>query len=380
MPRIVNPYVNTYVSLYITMDPVPNFLKSEDLDYVPGFEDSIFLINTSKWLKGVKENPLLKERNIRVLAENFDGYSVFLPKYLKPGGQKPHSLIFDENVIDDSIAIEKVARYVSLIPFIGDAQAFGHDEIPDCWCTDEQFLTLGFGDYSEHAILLCNYFNYIDKIQNTSCVSYIILGKAYPEGMTTYVMRMSTNTPEVEFWNGKTGECFYYDKSYKTNTFLCCTVSRSFNNTKTTADSICQLKEVGCIVTFDNVYVNVQDFSDPGLIDLDLKDETKWKPFLNDISKQKYFPKGITTIQKDLFYEDPSVEEADELNDKIFEHLKRNIEISRAAFGVEGKALRTKWERVANEKIKRILADYDFYCFTKKKSGINVIDRTLSYY
>lgn len=51
VPRIVNPFINTYVSLYITLDPIPDFTKNDDLDYVPGFEDSIFLINGTKWLK-----------------------------------------------------------------------------------------------------------------------------------------------------------------------------------------------------------------------------------------------------------------------------------------------------------------------------------------
>jgi coiled-coil and C2 domain-containing protein 2A len=36
--------------------------------------------------------------------------------------------------------------------------------MPDLYCTSQEFLDLGAGGYEEHAILLCNYFNYIDKI------------------------------------------------------------------------------------------------------------------------------------------------------------------------------------------------------------------------
>ena len=205
------------------MDPVPGFLKSDDIDYVPGFEDSIFLINTCKWLKAVKEDLKLKFRHIRVLVENFDGYSVFMPRYIRQGGQKPPEIVLDEiNNPKDPLSIEKASRYVSLIPFIEDQQTFDYEDLPDCWCSDDQFLSLGFGDYEEHAVLLCNYFNYIDRVQNGGAVtSYLVLGKAYPEGMTTYVMRQSNNTPDVEFWNAKTGDCFILTKDImRINSFV----------------------------------------------------------------------------------------------------------------------------------------------------------------
>lgn len=38
-----------------------------------------------------------------------------------------------DNYSNDEFAIEKVARYVSLIPFIDDNQAF--IEMPDLYCT-----------------------------------------------------------------------------------------------------------------------------------------------------------------------------------------------------------------------------------------------------
>jgi len=62
----------------------------------------------------------------------------------------------------DEFAIERVARYVSLIPFIEDNKAF--QEMPDLFCTSQELLDLGAGDYEEHAILLCNFFNYIDRV------------------------------------------------------------------------------------------------------------------------------------------------------------------------------------------------------------------------
>lgn len=57
-------------------------------------------------------------------------------------------------------AIETAARFVSLIPFKEDLKKF--EDMADLYCTNQQFLDLGEGDFEEHAILLCNYFNYID--------------------------------------------------------------------------------------------------------------------------------------------------------------------------------------------------------------------------
>ena len=40
-------------------------------------------------------------------------------------------------------------------------------------------------------------------------------------------------------------------------------------------------------------------------------------------SKRKYFPNGISTIQKDLIYEQPTSEEGYLLKEKIASHLKK---------------------------------------------------------
>ena len=88
--------------------------------------------------------------------------------------------------------------------------------------------------------------------------------------------------------------------------------------TKATSDSVCQLKEIGCVISHDNIYVNIQEFADPGLIEMDLKDIKNWKPFLNDFSRKKYFPEGIASIQKDLSYNMPTSEESYQLKEKIF--------------------------------------------------------------
>ncbi len=64
---------------------------------------------------------------------------------------------------DDFYAIEKAARFVSMVPFIDDLTMF--QNMPDMYSSCQEFLDLGAGDYEEHAILLANYFQYIDEAQ-----------------------------------------------------------------------------------------------------------------------------------------------------------------------------------------------------------------------
>ncbi len=106
---------------------------------------------------------------------------------------------------------------MSLIPFIDDNRLF--QGMPDFYCTSQQFLDLGSGDYEEHAVLLCNYFNYIDgqqsknvDVKNDGQIrSYLVMGKGIPEGLTTYVMRKHTKNSMVELWNAIKGEAYYFD-------------------------------------------------------------------------------------------------------------------------------------------------------------------------
>jgi coiled-coil and C2 domain-containing protein 2A len=95
---------------------------------------------------------------------------------------------------------------------IEDSQAF-NGAMPDLWCDSQEFLDLGAGDCEEHAILLCNYFNYIDEKQNRKHIkSYVCLGLGYPEGKTAYVMRRDTNSNHVELWNPMRGEAYFFGR------------------------------------------------------------------------------------------------------------------------------------------------------------------------
>ena len=78
------------------------------------------------------------------------------------------------------------------------------------------------GDEEEHAVLLCNYFLFLNK------KAWLITGTAIPEGTTTYVLTRE-DSGSYWIWSPSTGEHY--------NQF----------------DSFCPLKTVGSIVNHENV-------------------------------------------------------------------------------------------------------------------------------
>ena len=107
-------------------------------------------------------------------------------RYLTP--IKPPEEVIRSGANDDEFAIERAARFVSLIPFADDLSFY--KEMDDVYCNCQEFLDLGSGDYEEHAILLANYFQYIDDFQHKGTYkNYIVFGEALPEGESVYVMR-----------------------------------------------------------------------------------------------------------------------------------------------------------------------------------------------
>lgn len=179
--------ITTYVNLSISLDPVLELPAENEYEYYPGAENAQLLYSATNWIKAMKKKKLFANRHYRAFGENVMGQSVLLCRYLTP--QSPPIEIYDfEHYVDDEFAIEKSARFVSMIPFIEDNRAF--EDLPDLFCTSQEFIDLGAGDYEEHAILLCNYFNFIDTAQGRpNFKSYLVIGKGMPEGYTAYVMR-----------------------------------------------------------------------------------------------------------------------------------------------------------------------------------------------
>ena len=149
-------------------------------------------------------------------------------------------------------------------------------------------------------------------------------------------------------------------------------MSKNYKQTRSNTNKICPMKSVGAIVTFDNVLVNVQDESDPSLIDFNLDNKINWKPFLTENSKANYFPQGIKTVQKPLEYTDPNEEEALNLKEEIRNYIKEEIQKERTkTTGLNDVPLRTEGLNKINPKIESILERYEMFTFKTTKSGIN---------
>lgn len=141
-------------------------------------------------------------------------------KYLAPLQPPPNpfesrdTFVLDGRPLD---AIPALVRFVSLVAFLPDMQAFIGDMgtartsqsrarahtwrcclrvgnrtlAADLWCTSDEFLnTVGAGDWEEHATLLVNFLMWVDRRNGTdNWENYIVIGQGIPEGDTVYVLR-----------------------------------------------------------------------------------------------------------------------------------------------------------------------------------------------
>jgi coiled-coil and C2 domain-containing protein 2A len=160
----------------------------------------------------------------------------------------------------------------------------------------------------DHGILLCNYFNFIDKIEGRrDYESLLVICKAFPYGKCIFVLRRDKATKNCEIWDPYKGECYYMPaKEYEV--FCCFIKYEKQQESVEKAKDICPIIEVSCLVSRDNVYFNLQDeLKLPG-VDLNIEDENLWKPFLSERTRNELFEKGvIETIQTPVnpeFYPD----------------------------------------------------------------------------
>ena len=200
----------SYISLSINLDPLLELPAENEYDFYPGGEDSKLLRAGALWSNSHRVVPKGAPLVVKMFGENVERKSILICRYLTPQAP-PKELLDLEHGPEREInfAIQTIARFVSLIPFIEDNSSF--EEMPDMWCTSQEFIDFNGGDYEEHAILLCNYFNYIDGILNKDTVkSYIVLGSAVPEGYTTYVLRRNIKTNHAEIWDAVRGFAYFF--------------------------------------------------------------------------------------------------------------------------------------------------------------------------
>lgn len=113
----------TYINLSINIEPnIELPYENNELSY-PGFETQKTLDDGAKWVHDRQAATKFKHPNIAVFGENIRGESILLCRYLT--AQKPPAQVVDlELNPTDNYAIEKAARFVSMIPYIEDLRLF----------------------------------------------------------------------------------------------------------------------------------------------------------------------------------------------------------------------------------------------------------------
>jgi len=196
-----------YINLDVTLDPPLVPMPRATHEIVGGKEPTVVIKHVHNWLDQFKNQ---KDRRVLAMGTDMDGRSRLVCRYIRP--QQPPSHINPA----DPFAIEMAARYVSMIPFLEDREMFPQLG-DDLWCTDQEFLNIQCGDWEEHAILLCNYFNYIDRFRkkeeegykNFPISSYCVLCDMLPHGEIMMVMRRDCSTGHCEFWEAVRGICYF---------------------------------------------------------------------------------------------------------------------------------------------------------------------------
>lgn len=130
-------------------------------------------------------------------------------------------------------------------------------------------------------------------------------------------------------------------------------------------DAICQLKSVGCIISRDNVWANVQEFDDPALLNYDINDAKCWRPFFTNSNRSKYFANGALIESEqitELRYMKPmDKERADVIAMKIQNYITEQFESER----IKVNRMRTKWNNQMESILNSILAK----CEMKRKKA-----------
>ncbi|XP_053314268.1 coiled-coil and C2 domain-containing protein 2A [Spea bombifrons] len=225
-------------------------------------------------------------RQCLTTVTDINGTMVFVTRYIKP--LNPPQEFLDANPNNTQAAMELVARYVSLIPFLPDNISFSG--ICDLWSTADQFLDLLAGDEEEHAVLLCNYFLAMGK------KAWLIIGNAIPEGPTAYVLTLEQS--QYIIWNPSNGR--FYGQY----------------------DTFCPLQSVGCLINADNIWFNIQQYDSPISMSFDTSRPKLWKPFFS----RSYPNPGLSSVQpEELIYQRADKSAAAELQDRIEKMLKEKI-------------------------------------------------------
>ncbi|KAM3834480.1 LOW QUALITY PROTEIN: protein CC2D2B [Vipera latastei] len=264
------------------------------------------------------------KRRIMTSVFNNQGRNILVTKYISP--LNPPQLLLDIYPKHPSSTSDLISRFVSLIPCIADTVDENNDV--DVWMTSEHCIELSVGNKEEHAVLLCNYLLYIGK------KAWVLLGTSVLEGKVAYVATQENG--EYFLWNPLSGHCY-----------------KQF-------DAFCPLQSVDCLISWENVWFNIQQNSSPMCTSFDISKEGFWKQLL----PYNFQNSKTQTVQPEkIFYVTTDGSLVDELQNRIERTLKNKIMEWRSH-------LPTRWNRQCTSVLRQILPKLEFrngHIWTKEK-------------
>ncbi|GBG28149.1 Coiled-coil and C2 domain-containing protein 2A [Hondaea fermentalgiana] len=305
----------TYVYLMATLDPVLATAKDEN-STAPGSGENPKVARYAKqWVSQVKRKasrPL--EMNTQVFGVGIDGDAIFAPRFIAP--QVPPA----GRDGSELQSVPALVRFVSLIPFLEDWQAFVEGG-NDVWSTSQQFLDISAGDWEEHAILLCNYLAWLFS-DRPSVEPYIIMGYGIPEGATVYVLLADSSSATRLLFNASTGRCY------------------------AVSDANCPLRDVGLVINERNIWANVQEHGAPWQIKWNFENAKDWVPFWTSRVPRIEMASVQTEV---LTYERLDRRFVSYLEGEISEQIQKSMRRWRAKRGT------TRFNKIVGRKLRALL-------------------------
>ncbi|MFH4981933.1 hypothetical protein AB6A40_008642 [Gnathostoma spinigerum] len=156
----------------------------------------------------------------------------------------------------------------------------------DLWMSVDQFLTAGYGDEVEHAILLCCW------LLHCKINAFILLGSAIPEGeKAAYVLAALSEGLLL--------------------------LNPSDGNVYESRDVLCPLTSVGTAIGVANVYANMQSKQHPSQISFNFESNSLWRGVLD--KTMEYRPSGPTGFSYSKI--------DDDIVHELRSHLERQIKL-----------------------------------------------------
>lgn len=253
-------------------------------------------------------DPTVAARHIEALAVSLSGDAVLLCRFLRPlappaGFNAP----------------ARAARFVAFLPYPDDVRRVTPPEI---WLSCQTALDLGVADACAHGVLL---HNLLAASIDNSDETFLALGRSLDEPRSVYVLqrpRGARASSRILVWNPRRAIPWVAD------------------------DANCPLLDLGCLISSDNVYANLQPKTGLKDIDFALDNRANWRPLFGpeggDRRPQSYFsstyrllerPDGLPSLQPpELVLDDPDVLEAERIQFKLTDDIKRRLRHWRAPF------------------------------------------------